>query len=198
MPAVVIVVIVVVLIVVLGAVLGFNSLVRKRNRTSEAWAQIDVQLKRRHDLIPNLVQTVRGYAAHESATFQAVTVARASAVTAGATADPATIASAENGLSRSMRSLFAVAEQYPALRAQDGFLALQEELTATEDKVEYARRYYNSSVRDYNTAVQSFPRALLAAPFGFHASAFFQTDATDRETPAVDFGAPTPTPAAAD
>ena len=194
MPAVVIVVIVVVPIIVLGAVLSFNSLVRKRNRTSEAWAQIDVQLKRRHDLIPNLVQTVRGYAAHEGATFQAVTAARASAVTAGATADPATIASAENGLSRSMRSLFAVAEQYPALRAQEGFLALQEELTATEDKVEYARRYYNSSVRDYNTAVQSFPRALLAAPFGFHASAFFQTDATDRETPAVDFGAPTPTP----
>src|ERR1700722_15539698 len=120
----------------------FNGLVRRKNRTTEAWSQIDVELKRRHDLIPNLVQTVKGYAAHESATFEAVTASRASAISAGATKDPAAMASAENTLNRSLRSLFAVAENYPVLRAQEGFLALQEQLTASEDKVEYARHYY--------------------------------------------------------
>ena len=188
--SVVVIVIAVVLLVALGIMIGFNSLVRRRNRTNEAWSQIDVELKRRHDLIPNLVQTVRGYAAHESGTFGAVTAARASAITAGATADPAAVASAEHTLNRSLVSLFAVAENYPVLRAQDGFLALQGELATSEDKVEYARRYYNASVRDYNTAVQSLPRSLLAAPFGFHPFAFFQAPAADRDAPAVDFVGP--------
>jgi LemA protein len=189
-------VIIVVLLVVLalGAVLGFNSLVRRRNRTAEAWSQIDVELERRHDLIPNLVQTVKGYAAHESSTFEAVTAARASAVSAGATRDPAKIAAAENTLSTALRSLFAVAESYPQLRAVESFTQLQEQLTATEDKLEYARRYYNTSARDYNIALQTFPRSLLAGPFGFHPAAFFQAEAAERATPEVRFVEP---PAAA-
>jgi LemA protein len=184
---VVLVVIGMVVLLALFGGLGYNSLVRRRNRTSEAWSQIDVELKRRHDLVPNLVQTVKGYAAHESGTFEAVTASRASAISAGASADPAKVASAENGLTQTLRSLFAVAENYPALRAQEGFLALQEQLAASEDKLEYARRYYNTSARDYNTAVQSFPRTLLASPFGFHPVTFYQTDTADRETPVVDF-----------
>jgi len=187
----VVIVVAIVLVVVLAAGLGYNSLVRKRNRTGEAWSQIDVELKRRHDLVPNLVQTVRGYATHESGTFEAVTDARARAVTAGATADPNAVAAAENTLSSSLRSLFAVAENYPLLRAQEGFLALQEQLTATEDKLEYARRYYNTSARDYNTATQSFPRTLIASPFGFHPVVFFQADETDKDVPVVDFTAAT-------
>ncbi|GAA2052036.1 hypothetical protein GCM10009839_69100 [Catenulispora yoronensis] len=133
--------------------------------------------------------TVKGYAAHESGTLEAVTASRASAIRAGSGADPGTVAAAENALSSSLRSLFAVAENYPALRAQKGFLALQEQLAATEDKLEYARRYYNTSARDFNTAMQSFPRTLLASPFGFHAFEFFQTDAADKENPTVDFTA---------
>jgi LemA protein len=188
---VVVAVITVVVVVILAAVLGFNGLVRRRNRTREAWSQIDVELKRRHDLIPNLVNTVKGYAAHERATFEAVTAARTAAITAGAGADPTVVAAAENGLTASLRSLFAVAENYPVLRAQEGFLALQEELTATEDKLEYARRYYNTSARDYNTAIQSFPWSLLAGPFGFTAFGYFQADQADQAVPCVDFAAPT-------
>src|SRR5947209_10294399 len=120
--------------VVLGAVLSYNGLVRRRTRTQEAWSQIDVELKRRHDLIPNLVETVKGYAAHEQQTFEAVTNARANAVSAGASGDPAQVATAENALSQSLRSLFAVAENYPQLRAVESFTQLQEQLTATEDK----------------------------------------------------------------
>ena len=183
----VLIVIAVIMLLALIIGLSYNGLVRRRNRTSEAWSQIDVELKRRYDLIPNLVSTVKGYAAHESGTFEAVTASRAAAVSAGATADPAKVATAENGLNASLRSLFAVAENYPALRAQEGFLALQEQLAATEDKLEYARRYYNGSARDYNTAVQSLPGSLLAGPLGFHPVEFFQTDPTDRATPVVDF-----------
>jgi LemA protein len=185
--AAVVSIIIILLIVGMGGAFAFNGLVRRRYRTKEAWSQIDVELKRRHDLIPNLVQTVKGYAAHESSTFEAVTASRASAISAGATNDPAAMASAENTLNRSLRSLFAVAENYPVLRAQEGFLALQEQLTASEDKVEYARRYYNTSVRDYNTAMQTFPRTLIAGPFGFHSCAFFQTDEADWATSVVDF-----------
>ena len=155
-----VVLIVVVVIVVLLALFlwaAFNGLVKKRNRTQEAWSEIDVELKRRHDLIPNLVSTVQGYAAHEQGTFEAVTQARAAAVTAGATGDPNQIAPAENALSGTLRSLFAVAENYPQLRAVESFLQLQETLTATEDKIEYARRYYNTSARDYNIAPADLP-----------------------------------------
>src|SRR5579859_1156333 len=140
---VLIVLLVIIGVLVAGGVLSFNGLVRRRNRTQEAWSQIDVELKRRHDLIPNLVGTVKGYAAHERQTFEAVTAARAGAVNATASGDPAKIVPAENLLSQTLRSLFAVAENYPQLRAVESFVQLQERLTATEDKLEYARRYYN-------------------------------------------------------
>jgi LemA protein len=185
-------VIAIVAVLALTAAWMFNGLVRRRNRTAEAWSQIDVELKRRHDLVPNLVSTVKGYAAHESGTFEAVTQARASAVNAGRSADPAKVAAAENELSSTLRSLFAVAENYPTLRAVDNFLALQEQLAATEDKLEYARRYYNTSARDYNIAIQTFPRTLIAGPFHFTPVAFFEAESGDRETPVVDFGPASP------
>jgi LemA protein len=185
--AAVIVIVVVVLILLLGLWAAYNTLVKKRNRTQEAWSEIDVELKRRHDLIPNLVSTVEGYAAHERGTFEAVTAARANAVSAGATGDPAKIAPAENVLSGALRSLFAVAENYPQLRAVESFVQLQETLTATEDKIEYARRYYNTSARDYNISLQSFPRNLIAGSFHFTAVAFFGADDADRAVPVVSF-----------
>jgi LemA protein len=184
---VVIVIIVIVVIVLLGLWGAYNTLVKKRNRTQEAWSEIDVELKRRHDLIPNLVSTVEGYASHEKGTFEAVTQARANAVTAGATEDPNKIAPAENVLSGALRSLFAVAENYPQLRAVESFVQLQETLTATEDKIEYARRYYNTSARDYNISLQSFPRNLVAGPFHFSAVAFYGADESDRAVPVVSF-----------
>jgi LemA protein len=190
--AVLIVVIVIVVLLALGLWAGYNGLVKRRNRTQEAWSEIDVELKRRHDLIPNLVSTVQGYAAHEKGTFEAVTQARTNAITAGATGDPGQIAPAENALSGALRSLFAVAENYPQLRAVESFLQLQETLTSTEDKIEYARRYYNTSARDYNIALQSFPRNLIAGPFGFKAVAFFATDEEDRAVPQVSFSGSDP------
>jgi LemA protein len=185
-----VVVIVVIVVVVLLAFLlwaSFNGLVRKRNRTQEAWSEIDVELKRRHDLIPNLVSTVEGYAAHERGTFEAVTKARADAVSAGATGDPSKIAPAENVLSGALRSLFAVAENYPQLRAVESFTQLQETLTATEDKIEFARRYYNTSARDFDTAILTFPRKLIAGMFNFKAVAFYGADDADRAVPQVSF-----------
>jgi LemA protein len=184
---VLIVIIVIVVLLVLFLWAAFNGLVKRRNRTQEAWSEIDIELKRRHDLIPNLVSTVQGYAAHEQGTFEAVTQARANAVAAGATGDPDQIGPAENALSGTLRSLFAVAENYPQLRAVESFLQLQETLTATEDKIEFARRYYNTSARDYNTQLQTFPRNLIAGPFGFKAVAFFATDDADRAVPEVSF-----------
>jgi LemA protein len=193
---VVIIIVVVVVLLALGLWAAYNGLVKKRNRTQEAWSEIDVELKRRHDLIPNLVSTVQGYAAHEKGTFEAVTKARADAVAAGATGDPAKVAPAEDALSGALRSLFAVAENYPQLRAVESFVQLQETLTATEDKIEYARRYYNTSARDYNIALQSFPRNLIAGSFGFTAVAVFATDEAERAVPEVSFpGATGPAPA---
>ena len=189
-----IIVIVVIVVIALAIWALFNGLVRKRNRTQEAWSEIDIELKRRHDLIPNLVSTVQGYASHEQGTFEAVTQARANAVTAGATGDPAKIAPAENVLTGALRSLFAVAENYPQLRAVESFLQLQETLTATEDKIEFARRYYNTSARDYNIALQTFPRNLIAGPLGFKAVAFFAADEADREVPQVSFPGSQPGP----
>jgi LemA protein len=184
---VVIIVVIVVLILILGLWAAYNALVKKRNRTQEAWSEIDVELKRRHDLIPNLVSTVEGYASHERGTFEAVTAARANAVSAGATGDPSKIAPAEDALSGALRSLFAVAENYPQLRAVESFVQLQETLTATEDKIEYARRYYNTSARDYNISLQTFPRNVIAGSFHFTAVAFFGADAADRAVPEVKF-----------
>jgi LemA protein len=184
------IVIIVAALVVVALVLAYNGLVQRRNRTQEAWAEIDVELKRRHDLIPNLVETVKGYAAHERQTFEAVTAARSAAMTASASGDPTRITAAENTLSQTLRSLFAVTENYPQLRAVESFTQLQEELTATEDKIEYARRYYNTSVRDYNIALQSFPRNLLAGTFGFRSVTLFEAPASDHEVPQVTFAAP--------
>ncbi len=179
-------------ILVLYLVIVFNGFIRKRNRTQEAWAQIDVELRRRHDLIPNLIETVKGYAAHERQTFESVTQARAAAVSANSSGDPQRIAPAENALSQSLRSLMAVAENYPQLRAVETFTNLQEELTATEDKIAFSRRYYNGSVRDYNIALQSFPRNIVAKMLGFKAVPFFQADEGDRAAPTVSFGGATP------
>ena len=186
--------IIVIVLVLLALFFIYNNLVRKRNQTQEAWSELDVELKRRHDLIPNLVETVKGYAAHESGTFEAVTQARANAVTAGATGDPAKIGAAENMLSQSLRSLFAVTENYPQLRAVESFLQLQESLQSTEDKIEFARRFYNTSARDYNIALQTFPAVVIANSLGFKPVNFFAADDADRSVPQVSFGS---TPGAA-
>ena len=182
--------IVVIVVLVLVGVFLFNSLVSKRNRTQEAWSQIDVQLKRRHDLIPNLVETVKGYAAHERGTFDEVTAARAGAVSAGATGDPAKISAAENILTQSLRSLFAVAENYPQLRAVESFTQLQEQLTATEDKIQFARQFYNTAALDYNNSLQTFPGNVFGSSFGFHPVAFFAGEEADRAVPQVSFTGP--------
>src|SRR5947207_10451552 len=183
-----IVIVVIVVVVLLAVALAYNGLVRKRNRTQEAWSQIDVQLKRRHDLIPNLVETVKGYAAHERGTFEAVTNARAQAVTAGATGSPQQMAQAENVLSGALRSLFAVAENYPQLQAVQEFKDLSENLTATEDKIAFARRFYNGNVRDYNTSLQTFPTNVFAGMLGFGPEQYFElAEATERGVPQVAF-----------
>jgi LemA protein len=187
----------IVVIGVLWFVFTYNGLVGRRNRTQEAWSEIDVELKRRHDLIPNLMNTVQGYMGHERGTLEAVTNARAAAVTAGSTGDVNKIGQAENALSQSLRSLFAVSENYPDLKAISAFTNLQENLTATEDKIEFSRRFYNGNVRDYNTGLQTLPTSLVAGVLGFKPFAFFQADAGDREVPVVSFtqGAPGGPPA---
>jgi LemA protein len=152
----------------------YNSLIRSRNRVDNAWSQIDVQLKRRYDLIPNLVETVKGYAAHEKQTLEAVTSARANAINAQQGGDVAQQAQAENALSGALKSLFAVSEAYPDLKANQNFLQLQEELTSTEDRIAYARQFYNDSVLNYNNAIQTFPRSILAGMFNFEKREFFE------------------------
>jgi LemA protein len=166
----------------------YNRLVTLRQRVKEAWADIDVQLKRRWDLIPNLIETVKGYAAHEASVFQRVTEARAAAISAGASGTPAERAQAENMLTGALRSVFAVAENYPQLQAVQEFKDLSENLTATEDKIAFARRFYNGNVRDYNTALQTFPTNLFGPMFGFGPEQYFElTDETQREVPKVKF-----------
>ncbi len=183
-----IVVLVIVVLVVLLLAGTYNRLVTLRQRVKESWSDIDVQLKRRHDLVPNLVETVKGYAAHERGTFEAVTNARSAAVSAGATGTPEQRAQAENMLTSTIRSLFAVAENYPQLQAVQEFKDLSENLRDTEDKIQFARRFYNGNVRDYNTALMTFPTNLLASMFGFTAEQYFETeDAGDRAVPQVKF-----------
>src|SRR3977135_2387553 len=182
------VVIGIIVLVVLWLVLTYNGLVTARNRTQEAWSEIDVELKRRHDLIPNLVNTVQGYVGHERGTLEAVTNARAAAVAAGATGDPAKIGQAENMLSQSLRNHSATTENYPELKAITAFTNLQETLTATEDKIEFSRRFYNGNVRDYNIKLQTLPTSLIAGVLGFKAFGFFQADEGDRAVPQVNFG----------
>jgi LemA protein len=170
--AVVVIVVIVVLLLLIVAFL-YNSLVRARNRVDNAWSQIDVQLKRRYDLIPNLVETVKGYAAHERQTLEAVTQARANAIGAQS-GDVAQQAQAENALSGALKSLFAVAEQYPDLKANQNFLQLQEELTSTEDRIAYSRQFYNDSVLSYNNSIQTVPKNVLAGMFNFEKREFFE------------------------
>ncbi len=158
---------------------SYNRLVRQRNQVDAAWAQIDVQLKRRYDLIPNLVETVRGYAAHERGTLDAVIQARNFAVGAAAQA-PATRAQAENALTQTLGRLFALAEAYPNLKANQNFLALQSELGNTEDKIAYARQFHNSAVQTYNTSTQSIPTNIVAGVGGFRARDLFQAVGDER------------------
>ena len=174
----------VLVLLVAWGVITYNKLVRQRNQVDASWAQIDVQLKRRYDLIPNLVETVKGYAAHERGTFEAVTQARANAINAQT---PGEQAQAENVLSGALKSLFAVAEAYPDLKANQNFLNLQEELTSAEDRVAYARQYYNDSVLSYNTQIQKFPTVILAGMFNFEKREFFDAAPEDTETPQVQF-----------
>ncbi|MDQ2951790.1 MAG: LemA family protein [Chloroflexota bacterium] len=182
------IVLAIVVVLALFLIAMYNRLVTLRQRVREAWADIDVQLKRRYDLIPNLVETVKGYAAHEKGVFEAVTQARANAISAGATGSPEQRAQAENMLTGALRSVFAVAEAYPQLQASQNFRDLQEQLGATEDKIAFARRFYNGNVRDYNTALQTFPTTVLAGMFGFTAEQYFElADAAQREAPKVSF-----------
>lgn len=177
----------IVVIALLWGVATYNGFVRLRNLVQEAWRQIDVELHRRHDLIPNLVDTVKGYAAHERAVFDEVTTARAAAASPGAT--PAQQAAQENVLTQALGRLFAVAEAYPQLRASDNFMALQAELTNTEDRIAAGRRFYNANVRQLNTKVETFPSNLIAGWFGFARAEYFETDdPAVRAVPRVDFG----------
>ena len=183
---------VILVLVLLWFVLTYNGLVTARNQTQEAWSEIDVELKRRHDLIPNLIETVRGYMGHEQGTLTAVTNARAGAIAAGATGDQSKIGPAENMLTQSLRSLFAVSENYPDLKAIAAFQNLQENLTATEDKIEFSRRFYNGNARDYNIRLQTLPTSLIGGIMGFKPFAFFEADQADREVPQVNLGGPPP------
>ena len=179
-------VVLVAVVVVLGLLVAgtYNGLVKLRNRIENAWAQVDVQLQRRYDLIPNLVETVKGYATHEREVFDEVTRARAAAIGAGGVAEQA---AAENVLSSALRSVFAVAEAYPDLKASAGFTSLQGELAATEEKIAYARQFFNDTVQRYNTRVQTFPTMLLAGPLGFREREYFETDDAGRGPVKVQF-----------
>ena len=197
---VLLIVLAVVVVLVIVLIASYNGLVQLRNRVDNAWAQIEVQLKRRWDLIPNLVETVKGYAAHERGTFEAVTEARANAQRAQG---PAETAAAEGILGAALGRLFAVAEAYPELQADENFRQLQDELAGTENRIAVSRQVYNDSVLTYNNAIQTFPGVVLAGPFGFAKREFFETDETQREAPRVDFspgagtGTPSVTPPAA-
>jgi LemA protein len=183
-----IVLLAVILLVVFGGIASYNRFVSQRNLVRDAWANIDTELRRRYDLIPNLVETVKGYASHEREVFENVTKARAMAT--AATGSPAEQAAAEGPLVAALRQLFAVAENYPDLKANQNFLALQAELSNTEDRLQTARRFYNSNVRDYNRRVQSFPSNVIARSFGFTEEQFFEVDESlrgDAGVPRVDF-----------
>jgi LemA protein len=199
----VIILLAVVLLIVLALVGLYNRLVRYRNRVDNAWAQVEVQLKRRWDLIPNLIETVKGYAAHERGTFEAVTEARAAAQRAGTTDERA---QAEGLLGQALGRLFAVAEAYPELQADENFRQLQSELEDTENRIAVSRQIYNDTVLTYNNAVQTFPAVVIAGWFHFTPREFFEVEEqAQREAPRVDFGtrpapeppAPPPTPGAA-
>lgn len=175
----------VILVVIAVVLVGmYNSLVQLRVRSESAWSDIDVQLKRRHDLVPNLVETVKGYATHEKSTFEDIAKFRSMAMQATGPVDKA---AAENQLTGALKSLFAVAENYPQLQASQEFTQLQSSLNEIEDAIQNARRYYNAVVRDLNTKIQSFPTNILAGMFGFQQKQFFEAAAADREPVAVKF-----------
>ncbi|HUR78745.1 MAG TPA: LemA family protein [Acidimicrobiales bacterium] len=180
------VLVLVVVVVIVGVVLVamYNKLVRLRNRIENAWAQIDVQLQRRYDLIPNLVETVKGYASHEKGVLEGVTQARNAAMNAQG---PQAKAEADNIVTGALKSLFAVSEAYPDLKANQNFLALQEELSGTEGKVAYARQFYNDAVNGYNTSIQSFPTSLLAKQFGFQEREYYEAGDESRGPVRVQF-----------
>lgn len=174
-------------VLVIWAIAAYNSFVRMVNRAKEAWADIDVQLKRRYDLIPNLVEAVRGYMKHEAGTLEKVTAARAAAMDAGSVAQKG---EAENMLTGALKSLFAVAESYPDLKANQNFIELQRELADTENKIQAARRFYNTNVRDLNTGIESFPGNIIAGMFRFEPREFFELaedEAAARQPVAVKF-----------
>lgn len=173
----VIILIVVAVLLVVYVIATYNGLVRTRNRVDNAWAQIDVQLRRRYDLIPNLVETVKGYATHERETFQAVTEARSRAINASGVGEQA---QAENLITGALKSLFAVAEAYPDLEANQNFLELQEELSGTEGRIAYARQFYNDSVLRLNTKIETFPTNVVAKAFNFSQREYFEADDTSR------------------
>ena len=177
---------VVAVLVVLFAILTYNGLVRLRLQTQNAWSDIDVQLKRRHDLVPNLVETVKGYATHERGTLESVTAARTAAV-AAASAGPAERAAAEAHLSSALRGLSVAVEAYPELQASGGFRDLQAQLAQIEDAIQNARRYYNAVVREFNAKIMQFPSNLVAGSFGFQPREFFEAAEAERETPKVSF-----------
>jgi LemA protein len=175
---------VVVVLLVLALVVIYNRMVKLRVMTDQAWSDVDVQLKRRHDLIPNLVETVKGYAAHEKSTFEEVVKARNVAISA---ASPQEKAHAENMLTRALRQLFALAEAYPDLKASANFQSLQEDLTKIEGAVQQSRRYYNAVTRDYDTTISVFPNSLVARQFGFVPKTFFEIEEGERSVPEVRF-----------
>ncbi|MCU0660031.1 MAG: LemA family protein [Candidatus Pacebacteria bacterium] len=175
-------------VIVIWAIAAYNRFVSLKNRAQEAWSDIDIQLKRRYDLIPNLVSTVKGYAAHESTVFEKVTEARANALTADAGSDKQAIAQAENMLTSAMKSIFAVAEAYPDLKANTNFLELQRELSDTENKIQAARRFYNTNVMELNTKIDSFPANIIAGMCKFKEMELFQLeDAAAKNPVAVSF-----------
>lgn len=179
--------IVLIAVVVLAAivfVVMYNRLVRDRNRIDNAWSQIDVQLRRRYDLIPNLVETVKGYAAHERQTLEAVIQARQRGIDASTVAEQA---EAENLITGALRQLFALSEAYPDLKANQNFLSLQEEVTSTEDRIAYARQFYNDRVLSYNTKIQSLPTNMIAGMFGFSAREYFETEDESRGPVNIEF-----------
>jgi len=180
-----IIVIAVVAILVGFVIVSYNGLIRSRNQVENAWSQIDVQLKRRLDLIPNLVETVKGYAAHERETLEAVVNARNASIAAPDT--PPAQAEASNMLSGALRQLFALSEAYPDLKANQNFLALQEELTATEGRVAYARQFYNDSVLTYDNKLESFPTVIIAKGFDFEPKEYFEAEEQARVAPTVEF-----------
>ncbi len=182
------IIIIALLFLVVLIVVSYNRLIVLRNRVKEAWADIDVQLKRRYDLIPNLIETVKGYATHEREVFENVTKARARAVSAEATGDPKQVAQAENQLTSTLKTLFAVSENYPDLKASDNFMELQRELRDTEDKIQASRRFYNRNVRDFNTKIEMFPMSIIAGTFNFKKKDFFEIeDPKERENVKVKF-----------